>query len=177
MKRKVKVNPKSLKNLAPKIKPGQRLNQNRTHNVGATIRMWMNALSQGDKSEDDLMTLARDRRCPVAKRAAAQQLIRMVTVGDLADMESALDGEQSLRDLRTSGVNTQVIKKAKKRIMRSPDGEKIGEEIEIELKDTAGQEFDRVVDHTDGKAIQRQEISGAGGEPIKALVGIDVDKV
>jgi hypothetical protein len=44
-----------------------------------------------------------------------------------------------------------------------PVGDGETEEVidrEIELHDRAGTDFDRIIDHTDGKATQRTEISG-----------------
>jgi len=81
--------------------------------------------------------------------------------GDLADFAPLLRGECSIEDLRAKGINTKVIKKSKQRTRRVPTTDGQREEIidrEIELHDRGGVDFDRVIEHTDGKATPRHEV-------------------
>jgi hypothetical protein len=72
-------------------------------------------------------------------------------------MVPLLKGKMEVDELRETGVNTEVIKKFRlNRRVLCRGAEAIGEEItsEIELHDRAGQEFDRIVEKTDGKDRQ-----------------------
>lgn len=151
--------PNSLANLAP-AKPGDVRNPLGIRSAGKTIREWINVLAQKDLTEAQLWKIVRDPNEPWTRRSAATRIVRSLERGDLADMENVLDGSMSLRDLRATGYNTEVVKKVKKKNLRSPDGEKIGEEIEVELFDRSGIDFDRIVEKTDGKDTQRIETEG-----------------
>lgn len=148
-KKKKKVNPKSLANLKP-AKPGEVRNPKGRKTAGATIREWINSLAEQGLSEAKLRKVARDRKLPWPKRAAAERILRTLEVGDLADMEAVLHGDQTLQDLRGSGVNTEVIKKIKVKVRTDSEGNQEVER-ELELYDRAGVDFDRVIETTDGK--------------------------
>ncbi len=101
--------------------------------------------------------------------------------GDIADFEPVLDGQMSLRELRTAGICTTVVKKVKTKkrsIPQGPDKEPIEEvEREIELHDRSGREFDRVLDRTDGKANQTISSPEGGGVNLTVKVmKVEFDK-
>jgi hypothetical protein len=123
------------------------------------MREWINSLAAAELTEAQLRRVARDKKAPALKRAAAERLIRLVEAGDMADFEPYLAGEKSLEDLRRSGINTEVVKKAKARSYSNKDGGLVVER-EVELHDRAGVDFDRVCDQTDGKPTQRVEMGG-----------------
>lgn len=70
--------------------------------------------------------------------------------GDLADFSPLLSGEKTLEDLRAASLNTEVVKKLK----YTKDGP------EIELRDRAGADVDRISDRTDGKPKLRRAFLG-----------------
>lgn len=108
-----------------------------------------------------MRAIARDKSTPWPKRAAAERVVRTMEYGDLADMESILDGSVSLKQLRAYGINTEVIKKikVKKTVEYDDEGDPVSEqtEREVELHDRAGDDFDRVMDRTEGRP--RQEVT------------------
>jgi len=121
--------------------------------AGATIREWINQLAANESTEEQLREVARNKREPWTKRAAAERILRTLESGDLADMEKVLEGEQTLSQLRESGTNTEIIKKIKVRHRTTKAGDHEVER-EIELFDRAGSDFDRVVDTTAGRPVQ-----------------------
>lgn len=142
-------------------KPGQSGNPSGRKTAGATIREHINSLSNAGLSEDELRKIARDKSEAWTRRSAAERILRTLEAGDLLDFESVLKGEETLREAKERGVNTEVIKriKQKSKVVKVADGE--FEEIierEIELHDRAGQDFDRIMDRTDGKPKQSIEI-------------------
>ena len=86
-------------------------------------------------------------------------MLRAMECGDMADFEGLLNGETTLQELRDSGVNTEVVKRIRqrKRTVSTDDRSEETIEHEIELHDRAGADFDRVVEHTDGRPRQTLE--------------------
>jgi hypothetical protein len=82
-------------------------------------------------------------------------MLRTVEAPDLADFEDLVKGSTTLKALRDQGINTEAIKKIK-----PTEGGN-----EVELFDRAGVDFDRVVEHTDGKPHQTADVT-SGGQPI-----------
>lgn len=107
--------------------------------------------------EDDLRAIVLDDSQPWAKRAAAGRMIRAVEFGDLADFAALLRGETTLEELKASGVNTEVVKRFRRRarrVRRKGGGFDELVYISIELYDRSGADFDRVIHHTDGTPTQ-----------------------
>lgn len=154
---------------AHRFKPGQVANpKGRAASAGTSIREWVNSLAQRDLIEAQIRRIARDKRAPVTKRAAAERLLRTMESGDLADLEPYLDGSKTLEELRKSGVNTEVVKKAKARTWTNRDGVVIVER-ELELHDRSGVDFDRVCDRTDGRPTQRLEMQHHGNLGLRTV--------
>jgi hypothetical protein len=134
----------------------------RAPNAGSTAREYVNQLVVDRIKEPELRRIARDAEEEPAKRAAAVRVLRWMELPDLADFEPLLDGQLSLRELRSQGVDTGSIKKVKTRrkVLRKPDGDIEGEEVEreVELYDRSGEDFDRVCDRTDGRPTQRLDV-------------------
>jgi hypothetical protein len=140
------------------FKPGQSGNPaGRPPNAGATLREHINDLAHADLTEDELRRVARDKRLPWTRRAAAERILRTIESGDIADYEPILKGQKSPAELRSEGVNTEMIKKIKP----TEHG------IEIELHDRAGEDFDRIIGHTDGKPTQRVEMDAKHAVAVK----------
>jgi hypothetical protein len=153
--------PNSLANLKP-IQPGEARNPNGRKSAGATIREWVNSFAEADLNIDQLRKIAKDPKEGWTRRAAAERIIRTMESGDLADFEDVIQGRTGLKDLRQSGIITEVVKKLRQKSRRVPVGDGETEEIierEIELHDRAGADFDRVVEQTDGTPVQRQAIT------------------
>jgi hypothetical protein len=147
---------------AHRFKPGQVANpKGRAASAGTSIREWVNALAARELTELQVRRIARDKKAPLLKRAAAERMLRMVEAGDLADLEPYLDGSKTLAELRKAGINTEVVKKAKATRRTDEKGVEV-ETRELELHDRAGEEFDRICDRTDGRPTQRMEVEGAG---------------
>lgn len=137
-----------------RFKPGESGNpKGRPPNAGATLREWVNLLAGGDATEDELRRMARDKRLPWTKRAACERILRTLEAGDLADFAEVVSGQKTLVELKKAGVNTEMVKKLK-----------VGKEgeVEIELHDRAGEDFDRICDRTDGRPTQRVDVKHDG---------------
>ena len=120
--------------------------------AGAYIKEWINILANCEISE--LRKLAHDQSIPAAKQIAAQRLYRAAEDPDLADFETLTDGTQNPSDLRRQGVDTSVIRKCKSKRRTIPNGDDtpiVEIEMEIELHNRGGEEFDRVMENTHGK--------------------------
>lgn len=156
------TNPNSLANLKP-AKPGEVRNPQGRKTAGASIREWVNSFAEADLTLAQLRKIAKSPKEGWTRRAAAERIIRTMEAGDLADFAGFLKGENNLEDLRAMGINTEVVKKLKQKTRKVPvaGGEKDDvEEIierEIELHDRSGEDFDRVINHTDGNPTQRTE--------------------
>jgi tRNA U55 pseudouridine synthase TruB len=132
-------------------KPGQSGNPKGRTTAGATIREWVNSIALDDLTESHVRAIARNREAPWTMRAAALRILRTLEQPDMADFAAVLKGEKTLDELRKAGINTEMVKSAS-----------IGTQgIRIELHDRSGEDFDRVVEKTDGKDTQRQEFVGA----------------
>lgn len=151
-------------------KPGQSGNPKGRPTAGLTIREHVNQLAVEDLTEDELRKVARDKKVGWTKRAAAERALRTMEAGDISDFAGLMRGENNLEDLRAMGINTEVVKKLKSKSRKVQVGDGEVEEIierEIELHDRAGQDFDRVVNQTDGNPTQ----------PIEAEVKGEINEV
>lgn len=148
------------KNLRPPRKKGDpALPGAGTRSAGRTIKEWLNSLAQRGLTAQGLKKIARDKRAPWTKRAAAERALRSIEYGDLADFDDYLTGEVSrLDELRKAGINTAVVKKARTKIIPTETGNI--EEREVELYDRAGADFDRILDYTEGKPKNTLDIGG-----------------
>lgn len=127
------------------------------------MREWLNVLAEQCATEARLREIARDRKTPAMKRAAAERALRTLEAGDLADFQEFLDGTATLKELRDRGLNTEVVRKARVRdrtIVHSDGSSERIVEREIELYDRSGEDFDRVCDCTEGRPPKRVEPDG-----------------
>lgn len=154
---------RALANLKP-FRPGQSGNPAGRRTAGATVKEWLNALSDAGTTERDLRAIARDQSVAWAKRTAAERMLRTLEAGDLADFQPYLHGAKTLEELRAAGVNTEIVKKCKVKVRTLGDGT-TETEREVELFDRAGADFDRVLDRTEGKPRQTVELESSGVAP------------
>lgn len=151
------VNPKSLANLKP-IKPGEARNPKGRKSAGANIKEQINSLANRGLTAAELKRIARNPKNAWTRRAAAERILRTLEAPDLADFQDAVDGVSDLRSLRKDGLNTEVVKRmrCKTRTIPGRNGDEPTVEVEreIELHDRAGDDFDRIVEQTDGKPSQ-----------------------
>lgn len=147
---------KTLANLRPPWKPGQSGNPKGRPSASITIEEWINVFAAERLTEDQLRAIARGKNEDWTRRTAADRALKTFETGDLADFEEVLDGEKKLHELRTAGVNTEIVKKCKTKRRTLDDGT-VEVEREIELHNRSGEEFDRVMDRTGGKPMQRSE--------------------
>lgn len=141
--------PNSRKNLKP-IAPGEVRNPAGRKTLGATIREQLNALGEAALTEAQLRRIARDQSEPFTRRAAAERILRTLDHPDLADFAPVAEGKKTLKQLRDSGVNTECVKKLKP----TEHG------VEIELHDRGGEDFDRLVEQTDGLPAKTVKVEG-----------------
>lgn len=168
---------------------GESGNPSGRKSLGASVVEWVNSLSHRGYDERKLRRIAKNRYANCNMRLAAKRLLRMMEDPDMADFEDLLDGQKSLKELRGDGIDTRVVKKCKTktRHIQQGDGDPIVEvEREIELHDRSGEEFDRILDRTDGKAnqtiqvdsnltqIQRIEVSFVGSHLAASGAGVPV---
>lgn len=163
-------------------KPGQSGNPDGRPSAGMTIKEWINKMGAEDLTEAELRKVARSKSAPWTKRAAANRILRTLETPDMADFQDACDGVADLKSLRDAGLNTEVVKKmkVKTRTIGGGHGEEpvVEVERELELHDRAGEDFDRIMDRTEGKAKQVSEITGKDGSALfKTFVGVDEGKV
>lgn len=138
-------------NLRP-WQPGQSGNpKGRPKNLGATVLEHLNGLGAAGLTKQQLEAIRDDETEGFVKRAAAVRAIRLIEAPDIADYSDLITGRKTLKQLRRTGVSTAAIKKLKP--VPDKDGGLLG--YEVELRDTSGQEFDRLLDRTDGKPVQR----------------------
>jgi hypothetical protein len=127
----------------------------------------MNAMIASDLTEEQIRIEARKKSNPAAKRIAAERILRSMEYGDLSDFSGLLKGEHNLEDLRAMGINTEVVKKFKRRVRteRAGEGDRVEEivETDIELHDRAGEDFDRIMDRTEGSPRASLELNGGPG--------------
>jgi len=153
-------------------KPGRSGNPAGRPNAGLTILEWQNQFSAKCLKERELRMIARDPEEDVNRRAAANQLLRLMECADLADYGDLLTGDATLSQLRRRGVNTEVIKrfkqKSRKAVVPGSKGEEVEEIIdrEIEFHDRAGENFDRTLNHTNGTPVQtvRADVHSTGDD-------------
>jgi hypothetical protein len=141
-----------------RIKPGEVRNPRGRRTAGASVREWVNVLAEQDPTERALRRISRDKRLPFAKRAAAERMLRMLELPDIADFAAFLNGSKSIEELRAAGVDTAVVKKVKVRNRVTPAGEQFVER-ELELHDRSAAEFDRVVNTTDGLPTKKVQVN------------------
>jgi hypothetical protein len=149
-----------------RFKPGQSGNPSGRPAIGASTREWMNALQ--DATEAELRAIARGKSEPAARRGAAIEILKMITLGDVADFQKLCEGEVTLEELRAAGTDTSVIKRfkpTKRTFTNSRGGLEIVETVELELHDRTGESLDRVIGQTDGHPTQRVQVDDAGALP------------
>lgn len=135
------------------VQKGQRLNPTGRPSGGASIKEWYNALQ--DTPEAELRKIARDKKESPARRRAALEWLD--TLGcDMADFAPFLDGELSLKELRSKGINTRFIKKASvtTKTYTGPHGVTNEQTATLELLHKDGLAADRIMDRTHGKPVQ-----------------------
>ena len=161
--------PTHLPPVETRFKPGQSGCPGGCRPAGAYVREWYNALAHKGLTEPELRRIAVDTKAPWTKRSAAQQILRTMGVGEVADFEPWLNGEERLQELRNRGIATDNIKKAK--IKKTPTANGVIIEREIELHDRAGGALDRIADRTEGKPTQAVQVTGDG---VPTLINIIV---
>ena len=132
--------------------------------AGGSILEWIDLLVSQDATEADLITISRDKSAPVAKRAGALRLLRMVEQPDMADFEAVLEDKETLAQARKRGVRTDVIKKVEK----TKDGGR-----RVELYDRSGDDFDRILDRT----VKNKDDEILLGPLYKVYRGIDEARI
>lgn len=154
--------PANPQNLTP-FKPGESGNPAGRKTAGAYLREELNSIVHANLTEDEVRRIARDKKAPMNRRAAAERYLRLIEAGDIADFAGLLRGENQIEDLRGMGINTEVVKKFKQKTRKVAVGDGEVEEViyrEIELHDRAGTDFDRIAEQTGGKPVQPTEHSG-----------------
>jgi len=161
---------------APAWLPGVSGNPRGRPTAGMAIQEWFNQLSDADEVE--LRRVASDKGAPASKRQAALQHLDALRVPDLADIEAITDGTESLTAARARGIVTSDIRKIKVRRSTTPDGVEVVER-EVELHpEKRGEALDRIMDRTEGKAVQVQRIQVESIiDPVAALARIRADLV
>ena len=127
-------------------KPGESGNPAGRKSIGASIRDWMTTLDGTEHAE--LERLAKSRKEPISKILAAQALLRAATSADVADFDDVIAGKMTLKDAQAKGLPTKAIKRAK---ANAAGG------VDIELRADQREDLALIIDHTDGKAIQRTQ--------------------
>ena len=122
-------------------------------NLGASMIEHLHRMSAWDRR--DLQRVAKSEKHPAVERAAAIRVLRMLEDPDHSDFESFIRGEATLAELRNKSINTKVVKRVK--VETRPDGT---ERREIELRDTSGDDFDRLMEWTASRPPARHEVSG-----------------
>jgi hypothetical protein len=112
--------------------------------IGASVREWLSALD--GEPRDVLERIARSRVEPASRVMAAQALLRAIDRADPEEFEDVIGGKRTLKELRAAGVPTRGIKRMK---LNAAGG------LDIELRSDERDDAAFIVDHTDGKAIQR----------------------
>lgn len=156
------------------FKPGQSGNPLGRPAAGLSIREEINRMA--DYSEDKLRKVARDKSESWNTRVAAERMICALEYTDLKEFERVITGEETLREAAERGINTEVVKKLKRRTRttKSEGGDPVTEtEVEIELHDRAAQDFDRVVNQTAGRPKETVEVQNTPiSEESQQLFGI-----
>jgi hypothetical protein len=78
-----------------------------------------------------------------------------------------MEGKKTLDEMRFDGLNTEVVKKCKtkRRTIMAEGAPPVEElEVEIELFDRSGADFDRILDRTAGRARQVVDLRGEAGK-------------
>ena len=78
---------------------------------------------------------------------------------------TTITGDVSLRELRDARVNTEVVRRARRRSRATASGETVVE-CEVALYGRAGEAFDRICDHTEGRP--RRSVTHAAAEEAAA---------
>lgn len=156
-----------------RFKPGQSGNpKGRPPSAGQSLIEAMNDLAAAGLDEDQLRAICKNRRESFVRRTAARESLRMIEDGDLADFEDVMAGRETLADLRARGINTEIVKRCKRTtknvqvIGGASDGTNVESEFicEVELHDRAGSHVDRIIDRTEGRAVQSVKVQ-AGADP------------
>jgi hypothetical protein len=140
-------------------KPGQSGNPAGRKTSGAYLKEWLNVFALEGLTEADLRRIAKDPKEDHTRRGAAVRAVRLMEINDMADFAPVLNGSMTLEELRDSGVNTDAIKKIKKKTktLKVKDGtaEQVVE-CEIELHDRSPDDFDRITEKTDPITAKHQ---------------------
>lgn len=158
-------------NLMPPWPKGTSGNPKGRPSAGLTIKEWVNYLNNQDLNREELLKIIRKGEGP--KTSAAIRVLRSREHPDMADVEAVLDGQSSLKELRTAGYDTGIVKKikVKRRLIPNGDNPPIEEvEREIELHDRSLEETKAIIDYTDGKPKQLNEHTGLEGGPIAVKI-------
>ena len=155
------VSPQSLANLRPAVK-GEARNPAGRKTLGAFLSECLNQLAMDtDIREIELRKIAKNKLAEKNMRAAAQYYLMLLERPDIADYESVLDGQKSLAELRADGIDTALVKKMKQKTRSIPNpegGETTEVEREIELHDRSLDAFNVVLNRTDGRPHETQEV-------------------
>lgn len=135
--------------VATRFKKGQSGNAGGSSTAGAITRNYMNRMARRNLRESKLRAIIADKSKPDLMRSAAEKILHSRTHTNLAAFDPWIKGEMTLSQLEAEGVDISVVKSAS----ITKEGRR------IELYDKAGENFDRIVEHTDGRPSQTKDIN------------------
>lgn len=121
--------------------------------TGAIVKNYINGFGRRHVRNKTLRSIVKDAGKPELMRLAAQTLLLARRATTLADFEPWIKGAKTLKQLASAGVDISVVKSA----TIGKDGQR-----KLELFDDAGENFDRIIEHTDGKPKQTTEVKFDG---------------
>jgi Family of unknown function (DUF5681) len=134
-------------------KPGQSGNPKGRPNAGAMVRDFYNEMA--GKTTEELLKILRAPNVHAAKKRAAIEWLRAINPPDMADFESVVHGNSTLKELRENGIDTSHVKRLSRR------SGKDGDAVSLELHDRDGKSVDRILDRTAGRPNQAVEVQQA----------------